>query len=288
MRKSRLSQYKQNKLIELFVAGVTARTAAELVNVNKSTAAYYFHRLRLLIYQNSSHLEMFDGEVEADESYFGGHRKGKRGRGAAGKTLTQQLLADARFQSVTVFARRDLALAHDKLTTHIVDFRQPETWQDKVRGDVLFSCLGTTIKAAGSQEAMWAIDHDLQLAFAQAAQRNGVPRYVLVSGQMADANAHAFYSRMKGVLEQAVTALGFAHTAILRPPVLLRPDSDRAGEIWAAKALAVFNALGLLRAYQPLRVEDLAAAMIAASLRDERLRIWEAREIRDVLLAQAA
>ena len=92
MRKSRLSQYKQNKLIELFVAGVTARTAAELVNVNKSTAAYYFHRLRLLIYQNSSHLEMFDGEVEADESYFGGHRKGKRGRGAAGKTAVFGLL----------------------------------------------------------------------------------------------------------------------------------------------------------------------------------------------------
>ena len=92
MRKSRLSQYKQNKLIELFVAGVTARTAAELVNVNKSTAAYYFHRLRLLIYQNSSHLEMFDGEVEADESYFGGHRKGKRGRGSADKVAVFGIL----------------------------------------------------------------------------------------------------------------------------------------------------------------------------------------------------
>ena len=92
MRKSRLSQYKQNKLIELFVAGVTARTAAELANVNKSTAAYYFHRLRLLIYQNSSHLEMFDGEVEADESYFGGHRKGKRGRGAADKVAVFGIL----------------------------------------------------------------------------------------------------------------------------------------------------------------------------------------------------
>ncbi|OOS07577.1 IS1595 family transposase [[Haemophilus] felis] len=92
MRKSRLSQHKQNKLIELFVAGVTARTAAELVNVNKTTVAYYFHRLRLLIYQNSPHLEMFDGEVEADESYFGGTRKGKRGRGAAGKTAVFGLL----------------------------------------------------------------------------------------------------------------------------------------------------------------------------------------------------
>ena len=86
MRRGRLSQYKQNKLIELSVAGVTARTAAQLVGTNKNTAAYYFHRLRLLIFHSSPHLEMFDGEVEADESYFGGHRKGKRGRGAAGKS----------------------------------------------------------------------------------------------------------------------------------------------------------------------------------------------------------
>jgi len=92
MRRSRLSQYKQNKLIELFVAGVTARTAAQLVGVNKNTAAYYFHRLRLLIFHSSPYLEMFDGEVEADESYFGGHRKGKRGRGAAGKVAVFGLL----------------------------------------------------------------------------------------------------------------------------------------------------------------------------------------------------
>ena len=92
MRKSRLSQHKQNKLIELFVAGVTARIAAQLVGVNKDTAAYYFHHLRLLIYQNSSHLEMFDGEVEIDESYFGGQRKGKRGRGATGKVAVFGLL----------------------------------------------------------------------------------------------------------------------------------------------------------------------------------------------------
>lgn len=68
MRKSRLSWCKQSKLIELFVADVTARTAVELVSVNKSTDTYYFHRLRLLIYQNCQHWEIFDGEIEIDES----------------------------------------------------------------------------------------------------------------------------------------------------------------------------------------------------------------------------
>jgi transposase len=92
MRKSRLSKYKQSRLIELFVAGTTARTAASLVGVNKTTASYYFQRLRQLIYDRSEHLELLEGEVEADESYFGGSRKGKRGRGAAGKVPVFGLL----------------------------------------------------------------------------------------------------------------------------------------------------------------------------------------------------
>jgi len=87
MRKSRLSNYKQDRLIEHFVAGTTARCAASLVGVNRKTAAYYYLRLREIIalkLEQECH-EVFGGEIEVDESYFGGRRKGKRGRGAAGK-----------------------------------------------------------------------------------------------------------------------------------------------------------------------------------------------------------
>ena len=92
MRKSRLSKLKQSRLIELFIAGSTARTAASLVGVNTKTAVYYFHRLREVIYINSQTAEQFTGEIEVDESYFGGTRKGKRGRGAAGKVPVFGLL----------------------------------------------------------------------------------------------------------------------------------------------------------------------------------------------------
>ena len=85
MRKSKLSRYKQSRLIELFVAGSTARTASSLVDVSKTTASYYFHRLRLLIYENSHDLGLFEGEIEVDGSYFGSARKGKRRRGAGSK-----------------------------------------------------------------------------------------------------------------------------------------------------------------------------------------------------------
>ena len=140
MRKSRLSEYKQNRLIELFIAGSTSRTASKLVSVNKTTASYYFHRLRLLIYENSEHLEMFTGEVEADESYFGGRRKGKRGRGAGGKVpvfgllkrngkVYSAIIPDAKSETLIPIIREkvkadsDLPLQFGTLNTYIKDIK---------------------------------------------------------------------------------------------------------------------------------------------------------------------
>jgi len=87
VNKSRLSKYKQGRLVEHFVAGTTARTAAELCGVNRKTAVLYFLRLREVIaFELETDSEaLLGGEIEVDESYFGGKRKGRRGRGAAGK-----------------------------------------------------------------------------------------------------------------------------------------------------------------------------------------------------------
>jgi len=82
MRKSRVSRYKQERLLEMFIAGATARTAADLVGVHRNTAAYYFHRIGLIIMEEVNNGSLFDGEVELDESYFGGHET-KAGEGVA-------------------------------------------------------------------------------------------------------------------------------------------------------------------------------------------------------------
>lgn len=90
-RRSRLTPRQQGKLIEHFVAGATARAASEIVGVNVKTATAFYMRLRHLIASKQPSFEL-SGEVEADESYFGGRRKGKRGRGAAGKVAVFGLL----------------------------------------------------------------------------------------------------------------------------------------------------------------------------------------------------
>ena len=91
IRKSRLSPRRQNRLLEHFVAGTTARAAAEIIGVQPNTAIRFYMRLRFHIASQLPSYEL-NGEVEADESYFGGIRKGKRGRGAAGKVAVFGLL----------------------------------------------------------------------------------------------------------------------------------------------------------------------------------------------------
>ena len=182
--------------------------------------------------------------------------------GAVGRDLVEQLLKDDAFGSVVAFARRPLAVENPKLTVHVIDFDHPEQWQNLLQGDVLFSCLGTTIKAAGSQEAQWKVDYTYQYEAAKAARENGVETYALVSAIGASPKANFFYTHMKGELEEAVKKLGFPACFILQPPSLVRKGSDRFGEKAGVVALRAFNAIGLMRAYTPMPTEEVAAAMV--------------------------
>lgn len=184
--------------------------------------------------------------------------------GATGKELLALLLKDDAFQQVDIFVRRNPNLQHQKLKVHVIDFDAPEQWKHLVKGDVLFSCLGTTLKAAGSKEAQWKIDYDYQYNFAKAASENNVPTYVLVSADYASPNSRMFYSRMKGQLEVAVKALGFQKLIIFKPPILIRKNSDRSLEVAGWKVIRFLNKLGLFRAQKPLETEVLAQAMVNA------------------------
>ncbi|MBX3302249.1 MAG: IS1595 family transposase [Nitrospira sp.] len=80
------------RLCECFVLETTARAAADLLGVQANTAALFYHKLRWLIASKMAESEPELGVFECDESYFGGVRKGKRGRGAAGKVCVFGIL----------------------------------------------------------------------------------------------------------------------------------------------------------------------------------------------------
>jgi uncharacterized protein YbjT (DUF2867 family) len=196
--------------------------------------------------------------------------------GLVGSQLLNQLLADARFENVKVFVRRSTGENHPKLEEHIVNFDAIDTWKQNLKGDVLFSALGTTLKQAGGKDAQYKIDFTYQYNVAKAAAENGVPQYVLISSAGASAQSRIFYSRMKGELENAVKALSFQHIHILQPGILQghRPQ-PRPGERIGIALLSAAGVIPGLKKYRPIEDKTVAQAMINAAFREEKhIEVW--------------
>jgi hypothetical protein len=105
---------------------------------------------------------------------------------------------------------------------------------------IFFSALGTTRGAAGSVANQRKIDHDLNLELAKAAREKGATTYVLISSGGANASSFLAYPRMKGELEEAVKALGFEHTVILRPGLIVGEREDSRPPEFAIRKIAIW------------------------------------------------
>ncbi len=187
--------------------------------------------------------------------------------GLVGDYLLRQLLADEQFTHLKVFTRRPTGYQNPRLEEYIVDFDQPRTWNEELRGDVLFSSLGTTLSQAGGQQEQYLVDYTYQFQAAQAAAENGVPTYVLVSSAGADAESLLFYNRMKGELERDIKRLPFQRIRIIQPGILAGPRTEqRLGEkvgLWLATAAST---IPLLHSYRPIHARTVARAMHHAAL----------------------
>ncbi|MEI9921340.1 MAG: NAD(P)H-binding protein [Bacteroidota bacterium] len=184
--------------------------------------------------------------------------------GATGKDLVNILLKDTAYTQVVVFVRKSTGTQHSRLTELITNFDKLEEVSSSIQGDVLFSCLGTTLKIAGSQEKQWHIDYEIPLQFATIAKRNGVASMVLLSAYGATTASRVFYSRMKGKLEEDIAALGFNQHVVFRPGLLLRKDTDRFAERVSGGLLNFFNSIGLFRKFKPLPTAVLAEKLAKA------------------------
>src|SRR3989442_380422 len=93
IKRCKLPRKLQLRLLENFVLQVTARSAADVHGIQANTVALFYRKIRLVIAEKlEAEAVPFAGEIEVDESYFGGVRKGPRGRGAAGKVPVFGLL----------------------------------------------------------------------------------------------------------------------------------------------------------------------------------------------------
>lgn len=154
---------------------------------------------------------------------------------------------------------------------------------DIFTADAAFSCLGTTMKKAGSKENFFRVDYYYNLMFAEACRKNGIDTFVLQSAVGANSRSAVFYNRVKGELEDAVINLGFSSLTIIRPSLIEGDRSEsRPAEKVAQMLMPIINPVlaGKLRRYRSVHVDKIASAMSeAAILKHPGVRFIENEEI---------
>lgn len=202
--------------------------------------------------------------------------------GMVGTQLIELLIFSNEYSEIVSLVRRGSGIIHSKLKEYIVDFDQPESWKDFVTGDVLFSCMGTTIAKAKTKSNQYKIDYTYQLKVAEIAANNGVPVYVLISSAGANAKSSTFYMKIKGQLEEAVKLLPFKATIILRPGQLYGYRNEyRLGEKLALSIMFGLNKAGILRKFMPIHAREVAQAMVNA-VRIQKSHTYKLNELFDI------
>jgi uncharacterized protein YbjT (DUF2867 family) len=183
--------------------------------------------------------------------------------GLVGAEIVDGLVADTSVAEVRALVRRPLErwAPTVRLRELIADFDALDAHPDWFRVDQVFCALGTTIRKAGSREAFRRVDFDYPFAVARLAHAQGARHFLLVSAVGADARSRIFYSRVKGELEDAVRAVGYASVTIARPSVLVGArDEVRVGELVMKGLAPLFPA-----AWKPVQARQVAAALVRAA-----------------------
>jgi uncharacterized protein YbjT (DUF2867 family) len=191
-------------------------------------------------------------------------------------------IVEGTYQSVTAITRRPIPSLKNRsfIVQHNHDFGELEDLRPVLQTDVLVCALGTTIKTAGSQEAFMRIDHDLPLRIAEIAKEEGCRTLVLISSIGADSRSSIFYSRVKGLLENAWVALEFDQLHILRPSMLLGIREESRPAEFIGKMLMKPLSIIIPWKYKPIHASQIARVIHhAITGKGDRTKVWEGKSL---------
>jgi uncharacterized protein YbjT (DUF2867 family) len=192
--------------------------------------------------------------------------------GLIGSSLLDILLRESGFDEVLILVRKELPVQHIKLKQLVVDFDRLENHAAEITGDVIFSCLGTTMKKTPDLTMYRKIDHDYPLQLAQIAKQKGVEQYHMVSSLGANANASNFYLKTKGQVEEDLKQVGLTTLCIYQPAFLTGDRKEyRLAEKFLIPLMKLINPLlvGNLKKYRSIAATTVALAMYKQSLKKQ-------------------
>ncbi|WP_432715632.1 oxidoreductase [Vibrio sinaloensis] len=185
--------------------------------------------------------------------------------GLIGNELIKQLLDQDPVTRIYALSRRELPFFHSKLNVIQHPQLRVQQWQeDDPRPEYGFICLGTTLKQAGSKQALEKVDFELVCEVAQEMKLLGVKRLAVVSSYGASTRSLSHYLRCKGRMELAIERLDFETVVFARPgPLKGLREKPRRDESVVQAIATLFRPImiGPLANLLPIDATDVALAM---------------------------
>lgn len=199
--------------------------------------------------------------------------------GLVGRELLKQLNRIESCEKITAIVRHeDIELKSlEKVQQFILDDFLLLNDEDANGYSHAFSCLGTTLKKAGSKQNFYNVDYEMNAHFADLFETTDT-HYLLISAMGANAQSKIFYNKVKGELENHIQSLNLKYVSILRPSLLLgERQEQRTLEDMTQKLYRKFSHLvPNTFKYKPVTAEQVAHTMVdAARTQTDKFEIYD-------------
>jgi uncharacterized protein YbjT (DUF2867 family) len=192
--------------------------------------------------------------------------------GLCGKKLLYSLLSNKEYIRVFILVRKELAIKDSKLTQIVFNYENEQDYQNLPIADIVFCCLGTTIKKSGSKESFKKVDLEYPDRLAKACWEKGYKKLLVITAVGADKHSGIFYNKVKGEVEEKIKSYPFGSIFICRPSILLGDRADfrvgeEIGKFFAKFSSALF--FGSFKKYKAIEASCVSNAMLVLANGDE-------------------
>ncbi len=206
--------------------------------------------------------------------------------GLVGKQLVLGLIKESTYSKIKVFTRRPLHYEHEKIIEIITDFSDfKDVTSNLFSSDIIYCCIGTTIRKAGTKDNFKKVDLDLPVEIALAGKERGISKIIVVSSVGSNADSSNFYLKTKGEMEEKVKKAGLPVATFVRPSMLMGDrDEFRFGEEVGKFFMKSFSFAfkGKWKKYQGIEAANVAKAMIRIAGFSHPKQVYESDELQQL------
>tara|TARA_B110000438_G_scaffold57434_1_gene57501 strand:+ start:3557 stop:4213 length:657 start_codon:yes stop_codon:yes gene_type:complete len=205
--------------------------------------------------------------------------------GLVGNHLLNLLLKNEYYSKIKLFTRTNIESNDSRIEIINIDFNNLNLYADKILGDDLFFCIGTTKKQTPNKNEYRRVEYTIPSQIAKIAKENNIKSFIYVSSLGSNHLSKNTYLKNKGEVEEIMKKLNFPYLHIIRPSFLLGPRKEfRLGEVIGQNIFKYlsFLFLGSLKKFRAIEVNVVAKSMMLITKNKSDKVYYDSNDLKDI------